>query len=243
MQAKGQDIRAVIELGRFPGIVLAVKKDVAADVKSPADLVGRKVGVTAPGSSTNFFVNYLMAKAGADPKGAAFIGVGAGLSAVAAMQQGEIDAIANLDPVISKLQSDGLIEILADARTEEGTREIFGGSNPAAVVYLKNDFIEANPNTVQAIVTAFKKALDWLATATPEDIAATVPEAYYLGDRELYLRAVAASQETYSRTGIIPPEGMRSALNMLEQFDPELASAHVDLSDTFTDRFVRAAGG
>ena len=27
MQAKGQDIRAVIELGRFPGIVLAVRKD------------------------------------------------------------------------------------------------------------------------------------------------------------------------------------------------------------------------
>src|SRR6476620_5698548 len=33
MQAKGQDIRAVIELGRFPGIVLAVKKDKADKVK------------------------------------------------------------------------------------------------------------------------------------------------------------------------------------------------------------------
>jgi NitT/TauT family transport system substrate-binding protein len=243
MQAKGQDIQAVIELGRYPGIVLAVRKDLAGEVKSAADLVGRKVGVTAPGSSTNFFVNYLMAKAGADPKEAAYIGVGAGLSAVAAMQQGEIDAIVNLDPVISKLQDDGAIEILADARTEAGTRAIFGGSNPAAVVYLKNDFIEANPNTVQAIVNAFKKAIDWLATATPEEIAATVPEAYWLGDRDLYLHAVAASQETYSRTGIIPPAGMQSALAMLKQFDPDLASADIDLSKTFTDRFVKAAAG
>ena len=243
MQAKGQDIKAVIELGRFPGIVLAVKKELAGEIKSPADLVGRNVGVTAPGSSTNFFVNYLMAKAGADPAQAAFIGVGAGLSAVASMQQGEVEAIVNLDPVISKLEADDTIVILADARTEAGTKEIFGGSNPAAVLYLKNDFIEANPNTVQALVTAFKRALDWLATATPKDVAATVPEAYYLGDKDLYLRAVAASKETYSRTGIIPPQGMQSAYNMLSQFDPELASAKIDLSATFTDRFVEAAGG
>src|SRR5829696_7808650 len=38
MQAKGQDIKAVIELGRFPGIVLGVRKDKAAGVKSFADL-------------------------------------------------------------------------------------------------------------------------------------------------------------------------------------------------------------
>jgi NitT/TauT family transport system substrate-binding protein len=242
MQAKGQAIQAVIELGRFPGIVLGVKKELAGEIRSPADLVGRKVGVTAPGSSTNFFVNYLMAKAGADPQQAAFIGVGAGFSAVASMQQGEIEAIANLDPVISKLESDDTITILADSRTEAGTKAIFGGSNPAAVVYLKTEFIEANPNTVQALVTAFKQALDWLAEATPEDVVATVPEAYYLGDRDLYLRAVAASKETYSRTGIIPPEGMESAYNMLTQFDPELASAEIDLATTFTDRFVQAAG-
>src|SRR5436853_7629442 len=36
MQAKGQDVRAVIELGRFPGIVLGVRKDRA--YKSAADL-------------------------------------------------------------------------------------------------------------------------------------------------------------------------------------------------------------
>ncbi|WP_348239983.1 ABC transporter substrate-binding protein, partial [Salmonella enterica] len=38
MQAKGQDIRAVIELGRFPGIVLAVKKEKENAIRSPADL-------------------------------------------------------------------------------------------------------------------------------------------------------------------------------------------------------------
>jgi NitT/TauT family transport system substrate-binding protein len=243
MQAKNQDIRAVIELGRFPGIVLGVKKDKAGEIKTIADLKGKKIGVTAPGSSTNFFVNYLIAKAGGNPKDAAYIGVGGGMSAVAAMEKGEIDAISNLDPVISKLETDGEITILADSRTEEGTREIFGGSNPAAVVYIKGDFIEKNPATVQHVVNAFYKALKWLDTATPDDIAATVPQEYWLGNKDLYMRAVKASKDTYSRTGIIPPEGMKSAYDMLKQFDPELASANIDLAITFTDKFVKAAAG
>jgi NitT/TauT family transport system substrate-binding protein len=241
MQQKGQDIQAVIELGRFPGIVLAVKNELKDKVKTAADLKGLKIGVTAPGSSTNFFVNYLIAKAGGNYKDTAFIGVGAGAGAVAAMEKGEIDAISNLDPVISKLQVDKKVFILADSRTEAGTKAIFGGSNPAAVLYIKQDFIQKNPQTVQALVNAFHHALLWLAKAKPEDVAATVPEAYYLGDKPLYIQAVKNSLETYSRTGIIPKAGMESAYKMLAQFDPALAAAKIDLSKTFTDKFVKAA--
>ena len=100
-QAKGQDIRAVIELGRFPGVVLAVRKD--RPFKSHADLKGMKIGVTAPGSSSHFFVLYLMAKAGLAPTDATFVGVGGGPAAVEAMKAGDIDAISNLDPVITRL--------------------------------------------------------------------------------------------------------------------------------------------
>ena len=42
MQAKGQDIKAVIELGRFPGIVVGVRKEKAASYKSAADLQGHE---------------------------------------------------------------------------------------------------------------------------------------------------------------------------------------------------------
>jgi NitT/TauT family transport system substrate-binding protein len=241
MQAKGQDIKAVIELGRFPGIVLGVRKERAAGYKSAADLKGMKIGVSAPGSSTNFFVMYLMSKAGLKPTDAAYIGVGIGPSAVAAVKKGDIDALSNLDPMMTKLEQDGDIKVVVDTRTEEGTRAIFGGSNPAAVLYLKQDFIEKNPNTVQALVNAFYKTLKWLEKATPEDIAATVPEDYYLGDRALYLAAVKANKPVYSLTGVIPAAGMRSAADMLLAFDPELKDAKVDLATTFDGRFVSKA--
>jgi NitT/TauT family transport system substrate-binding protein len=244
MQAKGQDIRAVIELGRFPGIVLGVRKEKAAGYKSAADLKGMKIGVSAPGSSTNFFVMYLMSKAGLKPTDAAYIGVGIGPSAVAAVTKGEIDAISNVDPVITKLEQDGAIKVVADTRSEEGTRAIFGGSNPAAVLYLKQGFIDKNPNTVQALVNAFHKTLKWMEKATPAEIVATVPEDYYLGDKALYLAAVKANKPAYSLDGLISPAGMRSAADMLLAFDPDLKDAKIDLAKTFDDRFVnKAAAG
>ena len=241
MQAKSQDIQAVCELGRFPAIVIGVKTEKAGEIKTIADFKGKKVGVTAPGSSTAITMQYALVKAGMRPNDVAFIGVGGGAGAVAAMQKGEIDAISHLDPVIAKLEGDGAIKVLIDTRTEAGTKDLFGGSNPAAVVYLKKDFIAQSPNTTQRLVNAHVKALKWLASATPEQVADTVPSEYHFGDKPLYLRAVKNSLESYSRTGIIPQAGMESVLDMLRKLDPELANAKIDLAATFTDRFVKQA--
>jgi NitT/TauT family transport system substrate-binding protein len=237
MQTKGQDVRALIELGRFPGIALGVRTDLAAKVKTAADLKGMKIGVTAPGSSTNMFAAYLLAKNGVKADDVAYIGVSGGPAAVAAIKNGGIDAISNLDPVISMLQRDGLISIIADSRTEEGTIAIFGGTNPAAVLYAKHEFAESNPKTAQALVNAFYKALKFIENATPEEIAASVPEDYYLNDKILYLTAIKNSKPAYSRTGIITPEAMKAALELLS-VDPEIAAGKIDVAKTFDDRFI-----
>ena len=241
MQAKGQDIRAVIELGRFPAIAVAIKKD--RKWNSPADFKGMKIGVTAPGSSTNMLMNFVMAKAGLSPSDASFIGIGSAQSALAAMQKGEIDGVSHLEPVLSFLERAGEVRVVIDTRTEEGTRALFGGSNPAAVLYAKKSFIDAKPNTMQALTNAFYKTLQWLKTASPDDIANTVPPEYLLGDRELYMLAAKNSKASYSLTGVIEQGGMKSTSDMLTQFDPELKGASIDLAKTFDDRFVKKAAG
>jgi NitT/TauT family transport system substrate-binding protein len=241
MQAKGQDIRSVLELGRFPGIAIGIGKAKAASYKGPADLKGMKIGVTAPGSSTNMMVNFVLAQAGLTPQDVSFIGVGSAASAVAAIRNGQIDAISHLEPVLSMLEKDGDIKVVVDTRTEEGTRALFGGSNPAAVLYLKKDFIDKNPNTVQAATNALYKALAWIAKATPEEIASTVPEEYTLGDKALYILAVKNSKPTYSQTGLIAASGMKSANDMLVKYDDELKGSSVDLTKTFDDRFAKVA--
>jgi sulfonate transport system substrate-binding protein len=238
-QAKGQDVRALIELGRFPGIVLAVRKDLA--FKSHADLKGLKIGVTAPGSSTHYFVLYLMAKAGLGPNDATFVGVGGGEAAVAALKSGAIDAISNLDPVITRLAEDGAIRIVTDSRFPRVNYQIFGGTNPAAVLFARQEFIAANPNTMQALVTAFYKTLKWIATATTDEVVDTVPTDYFLGDRAIYVKSLRSNLLVYSKTGVITRQGMESTYNMLATFDPALKGAKIDLAKTFDDRFVKRA--
>lgn len=240
MQAKGQDVRALCELGRFPAIVIAVRKELADKIKSPADFAGLKIGVTAPGSSTALTVQYAMVKAGLKANAAPLIGIGGGASAVAAIKQGQVDVLSHLDPVIAKLEVDGDIQVLVDTRTEEGTRALFGGSNPAAVLYVKKEFADANPNTSKALVNAFVKSLKWLHSASAEEIADTVPAEYQLGDKPLYLKAVANSLPTYSLNGVLTMEGMQSVLNTLKVLDPEFAKANIDLAATFDDRFIKA---
>jgi NitT/TauT family transport system substrate-binding protein len=67
MQFKGQPMRAFVLQGATPQIVLGVNPKTQPNFKSIADLKGKKVGVSAPGSSTNVMVNFLLAKAGLKP--------------------------------------------------------------------------------------------------------------------------------------------------------------------------------
>src|SRR5438093_2663135 len=138
-QAKGQNIEALVLQGKYAGIVLGMAKDKAAAYKSPADLKGMKIGVTAPGSSTNMFVNILLAKVDLKPDAVAIVGVGATAGAVAIMKRGEIDAISNLDPVISLLESEGAIVPVLDTRTAKGMQQVYGGAYAAGCVDVPGD--------------------------------------------------------------------------------------------------------
>jgi len=241
MQHKGQDIVGICNLGRFPGIVIAVRKDLAGEIKTVADLKGRTMGVTAPGSSTSLMLQYAMLKNGLQATDVPLIGVGGGAGAVAAVKQGQVDGLSHLDPVIAQLQYDDDITVLLDTRTEAGTRELFGGPNPAATLYTTGAFIEENPVTTQRIVNGMLEALKWLQTASADDVADTVPEEYLLGNRDLYKQAYENSKEMFSPDGVVSREGYQSMMEVLKTLDPELAGADVAYEKTFNDSFVKAA--
>ncbi len=116
MQFKGQPMRAFVLQGAAPQIVLGVNPKTMPNYKTVADLKGKKIGVTAPGSSTNVLANFVLAKAGLKPSDVSFVGVGAGSGAVAAMRAGQIDAMSNLDPVITLLQRSGDFKVITDTR-------------------------------------------------------------------------------------------------------------------------------
>src|SRR5262245_22453957 len=79
MQAKGQPVVGVVQLGRYPGYVLGVLA--GKSYAAPKDFKGMKIGVTAPGSSTHFMAQYVMVRNGLKRDDASFVGVGAAASA------------------------------------------------------------------------------------------------------------------------------------------------------------------
>src|ERR1700745_1713379 len=92
LAAKKQELQAFVVYDRYPGLVLVVSPSHTNEIKSIKDLAGKKVGVSAPGSSTDFFLKFLLKKNGVNPADTAVIGVGLGATAVAAMEHGQVDA-------------------------------------------------------------------------------------------------------------------------------------------------------
>lgn len=241
MQHKGQRMRAFALQGRAPQIVLGVNPKTLAHFKSVADLKGRKIGVTAPGSSTNVMVNFILAKAGLKPSDVSIIGVGAANGAVAAMRSGQIDAISNLDPVITLLQRSGDLKIMSDTRVVAESERVFGGPMPAACLYAPQAFIDKNPATVQALANAIVRADKWIQGAGPGDIINAVPESFLLGDRAVYIDAFLAAKGALSPDGLFPDKGPATAFRALASIDKEIAAAKLDLGAVFTNEFVQKA--
>lgn len=241
MAAKGQKLKLFVAQVRYPGLALGVSKRIADKVASARDLKGLKIGVSAPGSSTHMILSHILNKVGLKSEDVSIIGVGTSAAAVAAVEKGEIDAIINSDPVMTRLETTGAVKILADMRTQKGTEEVFGGPYPEAGLYTTADFIAKNPNTAQALVNAMVRAELWMQAATIEDIAKNVPAEYMLGDRELYLNSYKRMRESHSPDGLTAPQGARIVYDVLTAFLPEVKGAPIKLEDTYDNHLVEAA--
>lgn len=242
MQAKGNPVIGVVQYGRYPGFVLGTMAAKPLAFGGPRDLKGLKIGVTSPGSSTHFMAAYMLVRAGLKPDDAAFVGTGTTATAVAAARRAEIDAIVTSDPMASLMSSENLIKVVADARTAEGTQAIYGGPYPGGIVYTTPAFLQKNPRTAQALATAFVRTLRWMAARPAEEIMKVVPEEYALGNRDIYVRALAASKAMYTDDGRFVPGAAETAHAVLKLFDPAVAAASIDLARTHTDAFVERAG-
>ena len=241
MQAQKQALIAFVQMGRLPQISVGIATTKAASYRSPRDLKGLKVGVSAPGSSTNILFNYFISRDGLKPNDVAVIGVGTGAGAIAALKNGQIDAISNADPIMTKLEQDGAIKLIADWRTVKGTEQTFGGQLPAAALYAPVRFVRENPNSIQALTTAIVRANRWIAAASATDVARVVPESYLLGDRALYLFAYDKVKEAFSRDGVISGAGARATLTILAGYNPSIKPNEIKLADTYTNEFVNRA--
>lgn len=239
MQAKGQKVQAFVLQGNA-ALALGIVKGKFAAYAGPQDLKGRKIGVTAPGSSTHTFLNHLLASAKLKPEDVSVVGVGTGATAVAAGRSGQLDAIANVEPAIAMLEKSGDLKVVHETFSDAGTRAIYGGPVPSACLYAKQSFIQSNPNTVQALTNAMVRALRWLRKASADDVIKVIPAEYTFGDRAVYASVLERLRTVYSADGTFTPEGVERSYRTTAASDAAVrdAGTAIKLDESWTNAFV-----
>lgn len=243
LQTKGKCIQSVVQFSDVPGEAEMVSTSKAASISSPAAFKGKKLGVTSPGSSTDFLTQYLATKHGVSSSGYTTVKAGAGQTFIAALNNGGIDAGMTTDPTVAQLTSTGKAKIMVDMRTEAGTKAALGGLYPATSLYMDCQYVKTHGPAIQKVANAFVQTLGWIKAHKPAEIAAQMPADYNGGNPKLYEKAVGDSIGMFTADGVMPAEGAQNVLNVLAQFSPNVKGKKdsIDLAKTYTTDFVKKA--
>ncbi len=240
MAAKNAKLTAFVLQAQNSGLVLGVRKQLAGEIKTVADLKGRKIGVSAPGSATHLFVMQLMVKAGLKPNDAAAIGVGTTQTALSAFERGDIDALSLFDPIIADLELKRSVVILADARDSAGTRAIFGGPYASGCLYADAAWIPKNEAAIRGSAAAIQEAVAFLKAATPDQAIGALAAGMCAVGMDVCTSAFTRNRDAFQHDCRVTPEMADTVRRMLGSFDPAIAAAAIDLPATYTDRYLQA---
>ena len=240
-QLQGQDWRSLVLLARAPQIALMAPGYLRLATE-PARIRPLRIGVTAPGSSTHYLASLWLRNAGLAPEAAQFVAVGNGTAAVEALRQGRVHALCHADPVLTLLEQRVRVAVLADTRSLKGTAQLYGGPMPGGCLFAAQSFARQRPRQAQALANSMVRALRWLQTASPADLAQVVPKPYLLGNRSAYLAAFEKVRETMSPDGVMPADGPATALRAVQRMQPEaVAQVRVLLEKTYSDTWALKA--
>lgn len=242
LQVKGKQVESVVQLAHAPGEVEVVSHKAAAELTSPKDFKGKKLGVTGLGSSTDFLTKYLAVKNGVRTHEFTPVAVGAGQTFLSALQQGSIQGGMTTDPTAAQILDKNLGKVLIDMRTPEGSQKALGGPYPSSSLYMNTDWVNSHKETVQKLANAFVRTLKWMSTHTPEQIVAKMPSDYAQGGKKLYAQAIKDTLPMFTQDGVMLAEGPATVERVLKSFNPNLKNATVDLKKTYTTEFVKKQG-
>jgi NitT/TauT family transport system substrate-binding protein len=241
LQARGVDLKAVTLLTDRFGLVFALNKQLAATYKSPKDIRGRKIGVTAPGSAVSNALEIILAKDGLTGDDVSMIGIGGGPGAIAAMKSGQIDGLVLSDPAIGRLEADGAITPIVDSRDEAGQTYLYGGPNANSSVLVRTSFANEHPEIVQPFVNAVVRTLKWMNGATPEEILAAVPPDFYATGKRTYETSLVRNRDGFTKDGHLTPALASVTLKAVANSGRLVGAGTVDVARTLDDSFWQRA--
>lgn len=162
---QGMDIRIVhTAIRRVDDLLWVARPD--SGISSIKDLLGKKVGITAPKSSGELMVTMAFEAAGY-PGQANIVALGSVGSGLSALEQGGVDAALILEPLYSARK---------DRYTVAFSLENLPSMTPTVGV-ATGDFIRENPDQLRGLLAAWRSAVDFIYE-NPEEAAKMVSKRY-----------------------------------------------------------------
>ncbi|MBD8474678.1 aliphatic sulfonate ABC transporter substrate-binding protein [Pseudomonas sp. CFBP 8770] len=156
-RANGSPIKTVYIASRPEWTALAVRKD--SPIKSVADLKGKKIAATK-GTDPFLFTLRSLQQAGLSKDDVELVHLQHADGRIA-LERGDVDAWAGLDP------------LLAASQLQAGSQLLYRNIefNSYGVISVTETFAAEHANTVEQVIKAYEQARTW-ARAHPDDLAA-----------------------------------------------------------------------
>ena len=236
-----KDLIAVHSHVRLPVMGVVVANKYKGEIKSLADLKGRPLGVTSPGSQTHMVLGYLLAKSGVKADDVKIIGAG-GSTMPLAIEKDSVHAGMMVDPFFTAFLKQGKGYALVDMFTTKGTVDAMGGEVQGTTLLTRPEVIAKRPATVQKMVNALVRANKFIVGSTGEELARALPKDLS-GDLKLYAESFEHAREAFPPDSLVSREGVARVIETMRVFEAVPAGMKIEPESLFDNRYVLKALG
>jgi NitT/TauT family transport system substrate-binding protein len=215
---QGMDVKILAGVHRG---CLRVQTSTTGSVQTLSDLRGKRIGVPGMGTPPFIFANRALALQGIDPAKDITWKVFPAGELKLALERGDVDAVADSEPIGTILLASGKVKNVADQAVDEP----FASEYCCAVV-ANGKFVANNPKAAAAATRAILKAAKWVE-ANPRAAAIMAVEKKYLASTP-ELNTVAISHLRYEPSIAGGERAVRSAAVAMKQVKMLNASTDVD---------------
>jgi NitT/TauT family transport system substrate-binding protein len=165
---------------------LRVQSSTKGDIRTVQDLRGKRIGVPGMGTPPFIFANRVLGANGIDAsKDVSWRVFPAGELGLA-LDKGEVDAVADAEPIGSLLLADGKVRNVADQAADSPYKDEY-----CCAVIVNGKYLAANPKNAAAATRALLKGAKWVEANPAAAARLSVEKKYLASNPELNTVAIS----------------------------------------------------
>lgn len=199
-------------------------------------LKGARIGISAPGASTDTLLRMILPPRGLDPNtDITMVPLGTGGPLLAGLERGAVDAIVWLSPIPEVAEKRGIGKVLIN----QGRGDV---PELRGFYYLgdftTNQFVRQNPKIVQGWLNGTAKAIKFIRE-NPDEVVELAKQLYPDADQTVLPNAVRSMMLAVPESPVVTERGVQQNYDMLSVGKPEKIS--LPFAKVVNNSFAEAA--